>query len=204
VPVNRFRDYLARLRTVDANRREIKDEPPTPVVVVGFPGSDDSFNAPADTSGRMPVVEQNSSSTLTNVAAHTNSLRYGLFGGGPLFGVAPSATSAIQHRILAVDATCTAGGELSATTLVDALTSYTGYCYIEGVWSDQTDAGAVCTITGGTPTPITVVTNANTFTALGIWLQGTADATAIQISAAAGQFQANQVLQFQGTFHYET
>jgi len=156
-----------------------------------------------DASGRQPVVEQNSSTISSRVL---DGAYWGMAAAPPSFGRSTVSSTApyLRRGILAVDATCTAGGELSATTLVPAVVGYTGYCYIEKVWSDQTDAGATITVTGGTPTPFTIVTAANTVTDLGIWLSGTADDTAISIAAAAGQFGVSQVLQIQGTYHYET
>lgn len=157
---------------------------------------------PQDSTGRMPIVEQNSSTISSRVL---DGAYWGMAAAPPSFGRSTVSSTApyLRRGVLAVDATCTAGGELSATTLVPAVAGYTGYCYIEKVWSDQTDAGATITVTGGTPTPFTIVTAANTVTELGIWLQGSAANTAISIAAAAGQFGASQVLQIQGTYHYE-
>ena len=61
-------DYFNKLRSYAAWNRPIKDEPPTPVVIAGYLGSDDSFNAPSGTTGTWPGGSNDASiSSNTNL-----------------------------------------------------------------------------------------------------------------------------------------
>jgi len=211
--VNRFTEYLRKLRVTSAWDREIKDEPPTPVVIVGYAGSDDSFNAPPDTSGRIPSVEQNSAATY----AYVGDLKtLSNMNGRPIFGTHPTGGSAgiyAQPKLFQTTLTATAGGEIAAANVgPPSLGGYQACMVITHVYSDQTDAGIAFTIApsaGGLDAGVpnwTVITTANQFTDYhqGLAWQADTDAATIQFACAGGEAGNAQQVTFCGFYWYET
>ncbi len=123
-------DYFNRLRSYAAWNRPIQDVEPLPVVIVGQVGSDDSFNAPADTSGRIATVEQNSSSINTYQLTTYRKLQVS---GDNYFSTIKQSTSsgvlnAGEKRLINCELTATAGGEITSAAIVPALTNCVVRC----------------------------------------------------------------------------
>lgn len=164
-----------------------------------------------NTSGQ--VTEASAAGILadtTNIETYTLVAPYYL--AGPRFTTNSHSTTAhgqaAQFKRLSVTLTATAGGEIVSAAVAPSITGYKTCMVITGFWSDQTDGSinlAWATTSGLTYGPATtnIATTASTFTPNwyeGIAWKGSAVTEAINVSAAAGQCAANQVIQVIGYY----
>lgn len=161
------------------------------------------------------ITESIASANLPNISTYTSASndteRYGLVA---YFTASPSTSAnkaGGQHIILSPTVSATAGGSIASTSLVNAAAGFYPCMRITGIWSDMTDPSVALALAPSAgaftygPAAWTIATTANTLnnynTGL-VWKGNTAN-TSIDVSAAAGQAQANQLFIFIGEYWYE-
>lgn len=157
------------------------------------------------------VTEASASSILTWAqlsADNAAAAAHPAFIGSLAFVSSHAASQQAIPKRFSVTLTATAGGEITSAAVAASITGYKTCMVVTHFWSDQTD-GSInlnwATTSGLSYGPATtnIATTASTVTPdwhEGIAWKGSAVTEAINVSAAAGQCGANQVIVVQGYY----